>query len=288
MIEAYAFLAAFTLQILTVSVLYPAWFIRYVRVQATRLPAERLAQLYPGVDIGRAQERFLSQYRALVTVIAVLGVLLLGWLFSYVRRPDWDDGRVQVLITVYFLAGQMLPLALLVWLGVRFNKEHKRPLPQGKRTATLQRRGLFDFISPFAIVLAALSYVLFAAFVLYVREYPFPGFAGLINLVAITLIYALNAFVVYMVLYGRRRNPLETQAGRLHTIGLTVKSSVYSCIVVVVYVSFNFSLRMLELERWEPFALSIFFVISVLLASMGFARLPREPQADELHPPIAS
>ncbi len=91
-----------------------------------------------------------------------------------------------------------------------------------------------------------------------------------------------------MVLYGRRRNPLETQAGRLHTIGLTVKSSVYSCIVVVVYVSFNFSLRMLDLERWEPFALSIFFVISVLLASMGFARLPREPQADELHPPIAS
>lgn len=288
MIEAYAFLAAFTLQILTVSVLYPAWFMRYVRVQATRLPAERLAQLYPGVDIGRAQARFLSQYRALVTVIAVLGLLLLGWLFSYVRRPDWDDGAVQILITVYFLAGQMLPLALLAWLGVRFNKAHKRPLPAAKRTATLQRRGLFDFISPFAIFLAVLSYVLFAAFVLYVREYPFPGFAGLINLVAITLVYALNAFVVYMVLYGRRRNPFETQAGRLHTIGLTVKSSVYSCIVVVVYVSFNFSLRMLDLERWEPFALSIFFVISVLLASMGFARLPREPQADELHPPVAS
>ena len=83
MIEAYAFLAAFTVQILTVSVLYPAWFIRYVRVQTTRLPAERLAQLYPGVVVGHAQERFLTQYRALTTGTAVLGVLLLGWLFSY-------------------------------------------------------------------------------------------------------------------------------------------------------------------------------------------------------------
>ena len=134
MIEAYAFLAAFTVQILVMSVLYPAWFIRYVRVQATSFPAERLAQLYPGVDLGHAQERFLTRYRALTTGIAVLGLLLLGWLFSYMRRPDWDEGPVEVLVTVYFLAAQMLPLVLVVWVGVRFNKEHKRSLPEGKRT----------------------------------------------------------------------------------------------------------------------------------------------------------
>ena len=85
-------------------------------------PAERLAQLYPGVDLGHAQERFLTQYRALTTGIAVLGLLLLGWLFSYMRRPDWDDGPVEVLVTVYFLMAQMLPLGLVVWFGVRFNK----------------------------------------------------------------------------------------------------------------------------------------------------------------------
>ena len=281
MIEAYAFLAAFTVQILTVSVLYPAWFIRYVRTQATRLPPERLAQLYPGVDLGHAQERFLTQYRALTTGIAVHGLLLLGWLFSYMRRPDWDDGPVEVLVTVYFFAAQVMPLFLVVWMGVRFNKEHKRPLPEGKRTALLQRRGLFDFISPFVVFLAVLSYLLFAAFVIHLRHHPFPGFAGLINLGAVTLVYALNAFVVYMMLYGKR-NPFETHTSRLHMIGLTVKSSVYSCIVVVVYLLLNFSLRMLDLQRWEPFALSIFFVITALLASMGFIAPPRKPPADGL------
>jgi hypothetical protein len=282
MIEAYAFLAAFTVQILTMSVLIPALFIRYIRVEAARLPAQRLAQLYPDVDLASAQKHFLIRYRALTAGIAVLGLLLLGWLFSYMQRPDWDDGPVEGLVSVYFMVQTLLPLGLVVWVGVRFNLKHKRSLPEGKRTATLQRRGLFDFVSPFVVFVAALSYLLFAAFVIYLRQHPFPGFAGLINLVGVTLVYALNAFVVYRMLYGKKRNPFETHEGRLRTIGLAVKGSVYSCIVVIVFLSLNFSLVMLDLQRWEPFALSIFFIITALLSSIGFAVPPRQPRADEL------
>jgi hypothetical protein len=282
MTAAYAFLAAFTLQILVVSVLLPAWFIRYVRLQTTRLPAERLAQLYPGVDLRSFQERFLTQYRALVASLAVLGLFLLGWLFSYMRRPDWDDGPVVVLVTMHFLVAYMLPFAFLVWAGLRFNRKHKRPVTEGKRTAILQRRGLFDFISPLAVFLAVLSYFLFAAFVIYIRQHPFPGFAGLITLGGITLIYAVNAATVYWMLYGKKSNPFETHAGRLRTIGLAVKSSVYSCIVIVVYLSFNFALRLLDLQRWEPFALSSFFVVCALVASMGYATPLRKPEVDGL------
>src|SRR5688572_1828216 len=282
MIEAYAFLAAFTIQILTMSVLYPAWFIRYVRMQMARLPAERLAQMYPGVDLGRAMERFLTQYRALTASSAVLGLVLLGWLFSYMRRPDWDDGPVEILVTVHFLVAYMLPFAFLGWATVRFNKKHKRSVPEGKRTAILQRRGLFDFVSPSAVFVAVLSYFLFAAFVIYIRRHPFPGFAGLITLGGITLVYAVNAATVYWMLYGKKSNPFETHAGRLRTIGLAVKSSVYSCIVIVVYLSFNFALRLLDLQRWEPFALSSFFVVCALVASMGYAAPLRKPEVDGL------
>ncbi len=285
MIEAYAFLTAFTVQILVMSVLYPAWFIRYVRRRATGIPAERLAQLYPGIDFGRALRRFSTQYRALTIGIAVLGLLQLGWLFSYLRRPDWDEGVVEALVTVYFMVQMLVPLGFVVWLGVRYNKVHKiarNSLPEGKRTAILQRRGLFDFVSPFVVFLAVLSYFLFAAFVIYLRQHPFPGFAGLLSLGAITLVFAVNAITVYWMLYGRKSNPFETHEGRLQAIGLTVKSSVYSCIVIVVYLSLNFSLRLLDLQRWEPFALSIFFVITALLASMGMTAPPRLRETDGL------
>ncbi|HEV7633344.1 MAG TPA: hypothetical protein VGO41_10180, partial [Steroidobacteraceae bacterium] len=173
-------------------------------------------------------------------------------------------------------------LLLIAWVGVRFNRKHKRSSPEGKRTAILQRRGLFDFVSPLVVVIAVLSYFLFAGFVIYIRQHPFPGFAGFINVGAITLVYALNAYIVYGMLYGKKKNPLETHAGRLHTIGLAVKSCVYTCIIVVAYLSLNFSLRLLEMDRWQPFALSVFLIICALLASMGFAAPLRKPEVDEI------
>ena len=194
-------------------------------MQATRLPAERLAQMYPGVDLASAQERFLTRYRALNTGIAALGLLLLAWLFNYMQRPNWDDGPVKVLLTVYFFVALMVPLGLVIWLGV--------------------------------------------------RQHPFPGFAGLINIAGITLVYAVNALVIYVMLYGRNRHPLVTHADRLHAIGVTVKSCVYSCIVIVVYLSLNLALGLLDLQRWEPFALSVFFIICALLTSMGVMAPPR-------------
>jgi hypothetical protein len=282
MIEAYAFLAMFTVQILAMSVLYPARFIRYLRLRVTSIPAERLAQLYPGVDVSLARERFLTRYRALNAGIAVLGLLLLGWLFSYMRRLDWGDGPVEVLVSVYFMVQALLPLGLVVWHRVRFNKVHKRSLLEGKRKAILQRRGLFDFVSPFIVFLAAVSYLLFVAFVIYIEQHSFQGFSGLFDIGVITLVYALQASVVYAVLYGKKPNPFETHAGRMRTIGLVVKSCVYSCIACVVFISLYFTPALLDLQRWKPFALSVFLVITALLSLMGMAAPPRRPEADGL------
>jgi hypothetical protein len=282
MIEAYAFLVVFAVQILAISVLHPVWFIRYVRVRAMSFPAEHFAQLYPGADRSVPLERFLTLYRVLNMGIAVLGLLLLGWLFSYLRRPDWDDGPVEAIVAVYFVAQMMLQLGLVAWIDVRYSKLLKHSSAEGKRKAVLQRRGLFDFVSPFTVVLAVLSYFLLAGFVIYIQQDPFPGFAGYINIGAVTLVYALNAFGVYTMLYGRRKNPLETHADRVRAIGLGVRACIYSCIACVVFMSLNFTLVLLDLQSWEPFALSVFFVTCALLCFRGFTAPPRRPEADGL------
>ncbi|WP_129646695.1 hypothetical protein [Peristeroidobacter agariperforans] len=279
MIEAYAFFAVFVIQILAMSGLYPAWFIRYMRRQAASIPTERLAQLYPGTDVGLAQKRFVTRYRAVNIGIAALGLLLLGWLFKYMQQPDWDDGPVEALVGGYFLV-QALPLGFIVWSVIRFNSVHKPAMLESKRKAVLQRRGLFDFVSPFVVCLAVLSYFLFVAFVIYILRHPFSGFAGLVTIGAITLVYLLEGAVVYAVLYGKKPNPFETHAGRLRTMGLVVKSSVYSCIACVAFVSLNFTLVLLDLQRWEPFALSVFFVVTALLSVMGMMAPPRSPEDD--------
>jgi hypothetical protein len=269
MIEAYAFLAAFAVQILAMSVLGPVCLAGYVRIQATIIPAERFAQLYPGVDHSQILERYLTRYRVLNIGIAVLGLALMGRLFNHIQQPDWEDGPVEALAGLYLMV-QVLPLCLIAWFARRYSKVLERLL-EGKRKAALQRRGLFDFVSPLTVFVAGLSYLLFVAYVFYIAQNPFSGFAGpLINISGVTLIYAVSAFVVYRRLYGRKLNPFETHAARMYTIGWRVKGWVYNCIVVVAALSLNFSLVLLDLQRWEPFAQSVFFVTSALLSFLGF------------------
>ncbi|MBB6091683.1 hypothetical protein HNQ60_000529 [Povalibacter uvarum] len=283
MIEAYAFLAMFLVQILAMSALLPVWFIRFVRRQATRYPVERFAQMYPGVDLDAGRERFLIQYRAVNIGIVVIGFSLLVWFFSYLQRPDWSDGPVEGLVAAYF-GVQALPICVLAVLGFRFKRQVlKHSEPEARRKATLQRRGLFDFVSPFLVFLAVLSYFLFVAFTLYIGQQPFPGFAGaLINIGIVTLVYALEAACVYMILYGKKINPIETHADSVRMMGLSVKACVYACIACVAFLSLNFTLVLLDLQRWEPFALSAFLVLCALLSLMGMTAPPRHPGADDL------
>ena len=98
----------------------------------------------------------------------------------------------------------------------------------------------------------------------------------------LTLVYALEALVVYTKLYGKKSSPFETHEGHVHTIGQTVKSCVYGCILCVVFFSFIFTVDLLDQKRWVPFAQSVCLVISTLLCFMGLTAPPREPEVDEL------
>lgn len=280
MIEANVFLAAFTVQILVMSVLIPAWTTRNLRAKAAS-SAELLAQLYPGVDIGHVLERYLTQHRALTRGIAMLGLLLLCWLFSDAWRADWNGDKAGRLAFAYFLVAMALPTIQLLRSLDRFKKEHEPA--RLKRTATLRRRGLFDFVSPFTVCVAALTYLLFAASMLYIEQHPFPGFGGpLANIGILTLGYAFFAFLIYNLLYGKNRSRFETHEGHVQRIGLAVKGGVYVCIATTVNASITLALQLLDLESWRPFAGSVFLTALAFLAYVGFAALPRKAAADGL------
>jgi hypothetical protein len=277
MIQVYLFLAAFAVQILTISVLFPARFTRVIRAELASVPAERLAEVYPGVDVGQAYERFLARYRAANRIVTVFGLLLLIWFLRYTQRPDWDESRVSGMVTVYFLL-QNLPLMSLAWLVTKFNKLRSYSPPERVRKASLQRRGLLDFVSPFTVVLGVAAYFLFAAFMFYIARHPFPGFAGpFVNIGIITLMYAVLACVVYWMMYGRKRGPLETNAVRMRVTRAVVSSYAYICILVPIFLSFSFARKLLDLETWSPLGRSVSFLILMLfvLRIQRFTAQPR-------------
>ena len=282
MIEVYLFFAAFTAQILGMSVLFPSRFTRFIRTGWKNIPAERLAELYPGVDVGQAHERFIARYRAVNMVIAGLGLLLLGWFISTMQRPNWDLGAVSGMGTAYCTL-QYFPLMLIAWFTHRFNKVHRRLLREPKRKAVLQRRGLFDFVSPSTFLLAILAYFQYAAVIFYAARHPFPGFGGAFaNIGIVSLMYILLGAVVLYLLYGRKKDPLQTNADRIRMIRGVANFYAWLCILQSVLLSFSMAQKLLKLETWGPFAGTVYFLIITLFLLRGFSAPPRQPEADGL------
>ena len=276
MIEVYAFLAAFAVLVPAVSVLIPLGYLSSIRTWTKKVPTDRFANL--GIDFDRDQARYLRRYRVMNVVIALLGLLLLGWLASYMQGGGRNWGLVNLLVTGYFVL--FVPPMLHVYLfQARQFKTLFAAFPERKRKATLQRRGLFDFVSPIAVFLAIVVYFLFAAFVLYLRHHPFVGFGGLANLVIVTLQYALIAFLIHSKLYGKK-NPIESPDDRTHSQGVVLNLYVYMTLAIVIGVSMNLVIAMLELRQWAPFLQTVGYVIYALVTFKVISTRPRDPDAN--------
>jgi hypothetical protein len=253
-----------------------------MRTALANIPAERLAEVYPGVDVGQAHERFLRRYRAANAVVIVLGLALLGWFIDYMQRPGWDDGRVGGMLTAYFLL-QNLPIAMTAWFTTRFDKLHKRSPQDAKRKAVLQRRGLFDFVSPYMVVLGFLSYFLFVAFNFYVAQDPFPGYAGpFVNITIVTLVFVVGGFAMYWLLYGREADPLQTHADRMGMFRVIANTYAWMCILIPTFLTVHFARKLMDLESWNPFAGTVSFLIISLLSIRSVIGRPRQPESGGL------
>lgn len=280
MIEVYLFLAMFSLLIFGMSVWYPVLYARFIRRGLKNFPAERLAELYPGVDVGQAHERFLARYRVANMVVVAVGLLLLGWFIRYTQRPNWDAGAVGGLATAYFLL-QCCPILLNTWFALKFNKVHRRLPPEAKRKATLQRRGLFDVVSPLTVLLVILAYLQFVAVVFYVARHPFPGFGGpFLNLSFLSLAYILLGAVVLYLLYGRKKiDPLQKHADRMRIVSGVATYYAWILILTSLQSSFSVAQKLVDLQAWGPFAGTVFFLIITVLNLRTMTPPRRQPEA---------
>jgi len=260
MIEVYAFLAMFTVQILAFSVLIPARLIKYSRAKDAEIPDAVYAKLYPGIDRQMAGKRFWSRFRAAHIVIAVLGLGLLVWMLSNMQLLGQTKA---VMFPVFYFLLQVLPMFFLAFIGIRNITVLRTSLQERKRTAILKRRRLFDFVSPLRLILEVLVYLLFVAFMLYlmyVAKNPIQKDIGYQMLAAITLGFALTQGWLFWRVYGRKV-PLESDADRMHSTGVQAKGSVYGTVLSVMLVCLVITLPRLGLQTWLPFTLSTFFVI---------------------------
>jgi hypothetical protein len=268
MIESYAFFAAFVLQIIGLSVLQPLWFAGLWHKEAAIFPADLQSALHERIF------RHLPRLRAVNWGIAIIGFAVLGAFIVYVPFQAWDD------FARFYLMLQCAPMVVATLVFYRAIHEIGNARQEPKRKALLQRRGLFDFVSPVAVGIAVLSYVLYIAFLFYIARKPFDGFAGVwVNVVGMTLTYGVSAVVIWLALYGKKTHSFETLEGRVNGMRLVVRMMVYLSIFSVVGLSMDMSIKYFELDRWIPFMSCAGMAVIPVMFYLTLKASPQGPDA---------
>jgi hypothetical protein len=82
----------------------------------------------------------------------------------------------------------------------------------------------------------------------------------------------LGAFVMYL-LYGRKRDPLQTHADRMRMISGVANFYAWMLIVTSIFLSLNIAQKLLDLEKWGPFAGTPPIIFAPMTASGSLTKL---------------
>jgi hypothetical protein len=259
------FYTLFLSQILTVYVCFPRRILSRVRYVIKQYPPSTYPKLYP-VPV-EVVERRLGTYRLMNLGVLVVGLaLVLRGLSSPTEEMlNWDS---QSVLAIYFFL-QMSPLLILERSVFKYFRLMRGVTPRTVRRAELQPRHLFDFVSPALVGVAIVSYVAIMLLLLYVRQDPFPGFAGDVNFIFITGLNVSMAAVAVRLIYGKKRDPHQAYQDRLKHIALRVRTLVFTCIVANTFLTIMFVLPAFELRRFDDLFEMLYFQVLVLVGSQA-------------------
>ena len=259
------FYALFVSQMLTVYVCFPRRILSRVRYVIKEYPPSTHPKLYP-VPVEVVEKR-LTIYRMmnLVVLFAGFALVIRGLSAPSEEMLNWDS---QSMLSIYFML-QMAPLMLLERSIFKYFRLMRRATPRTIRRAELQPRHLLDFVSPALVGVAIVTYVAVMLLVLYVRQNPFPGFAGDVNFIYIT---GTNLFLAVMAIghiYGKRKDPHQAYEDRLKHIALTVRFLLFSSILANIFLTIMFVLPAFGLRRLDDLFMMLFFHLCVLVGAQA-------------------
>ena len=256
------FNGVFLAQILLISFYLPGRLLNQMKfVKANYLP-ESYPKLYP-VSVGKI-DGVLAVFRNMNAIILIIGfaILLNNIYFQHEELLNWDT---QGVLTAYYLL-QMTPLLVMEFLGFKYFRLMKEANRKTTRTANLQSRNLFDFVSPFLVGFAALTFLVFIGLVQYIKLDPFKGFGGDLNILILVLVNLFFGVLVFRSIYGKKRNPHQDHEDRIQGIKTTVNLMLIISIAVTAYAGLNLALHGLGLEKYLPVMLCLYYQFITILS----------------------
>ena len=247
------FYTVFLGQIYLLSVYFPRKIINRARYVLDNFPPEDYPKLYPTYHPGFMAEanRKLGFYKGVNAATAIFGLMILTAMLVTGYRPSMKGGD-----EIFVLFYSMLQALPLIYAEVKEFKQYRlmRSTYAAKtRTAELAPRRLFDFISPFYVVLAVALYCLWLAFYLSARGFDDPQVGEVYaTLFMITGLNVAYVFWIARVMVGKKFDPYKAHADQLKQIGVTVKMLVFSSIGISIFQMLAQAADQYDFEVFDP------------------------------------
>jgi len=242
--DNYLLYMVFLGQIFVISYYFPRKILGLINNSMQQHPRNAYPKLYPLEE--DAIKGKLNVFKIFNTVVVSIGLGILA--MSIINSSDdlagWDD---QAVLGV-FLMLQYLPMLYLGTQGFAYLKLMREQLENKHRSADLKPRKLLDFVSKQFITTAVVSYGVCVVTVLYFVQNPFDGFAGLVNILGLSALYAGLGFGIYQKLYGKKHNPLQSSKDRVFETTVAIKLLVLTAICSSLYISISLILASIDMR----------------------------------------
>ncbi|GAB4201492.1 MAG: hypothetical protein Tsb002_38100 [Wenzhouxiangellaceae bacterium] len=259
------FFLVFASQIVVISVLICGRLLRRIRRLLEQYPATEYPRLYP-----RPQAEYWVRYALLRfynRAVIVLGVGLLVALMLWIDHGSFaDDGAISEFWPVFYAALQIVPILYLSHFEMKHTRLIRQYDPRRQRSASLQPRRLFDFVSPLLFSGAVLLMMATIAFDFYAHDFIVDiRHDSLQRTISLLIANLYMAGWGWWMLRGSRTDPHLATHDRYRLIAVQLHSMVMVSIVISLLFITEVIDDLYSLDAFEASLISVFFQTVVYL-----------------------
>ncbi|MBL4639890.1 MAG: hypothetical protein JKY57_05110 [Kordiimonadaceae bacterium] len=270
------FYTVFVGQIYILSIYIPNKICDRVEHVLRHFPPQDYPKLYPVNRDGllKRQGRAIRVFRVVNYLIAAVGFLILSVMYASDYTPH-EKGGDETFVMLYFL----FQVGPFFYISIKEYKQFKlmrEAYTSNTRTAELQPRRLFDFISPIWVVLAAILYICWLVF--YLNGANVEGPLSWENYVTIAGITGMNIAYIILIsanLLGKKVDPYKAYKDHLKQIESMVKSLVFSSVMISIFLIATQAADQYALEVFDPPLTSFYMQLCIIFGAGLTLRLQR-------------
>ncbi len=251
------FFIVFLSQIILLSIYFPRKIMKRVRQVIKDYPVKQYPRLYiRSVDY---YELGLKIYQFINILLLVIGFAVLVFL---VVKDSQEVEPVEGVFVLFYFMLQMSPFMLMELSSFSYFKQMRKLNLKKVKTAVLQPRGLFDFISYKMIVLAVISNLLCITVVAYLDGFKLErGSDTVVLFFTLLLANLLFAFIIRLNISGKKINPLQSMTDRLKQTKTVVNTLVTMSIIQSLFVMMIQVMDYYQLDFYRSTFISLFLQV---------------------------